>query len=267
MATSLTASHVLKQQCERCAELEQRLEQTQVAAEMDMASLGAQLAQMRRENDMLRGKLADRAKDMSKRDQQLYLLWLEVHGKDPSKKVNAFGPAAQRALTRARRAGLEQDDMEKVIRTHARFPFLVFGRFESSSRNAKDRKDSLADCFADERRWNQLLELADRPPSFPHVPQNNPFDLFVAALDRANLKPFVSDYNRQGSAYCPIHDDREKSFRFKEHADNGSVLMWCHACAPGFVNRVAFCEAIRVELGLELTDLYPNINPNKKGLA
>jgi hypothetical protein len=261
--STTTTDHVQELQA-RVEELEARLEHTQVSAEMDMASLGAQLATMKRENDALKGKLADRAKEITKRDHELYVLWLEVHGKDRNLKVNAFGPAAQRALTRARKV-LDQADMEKVIRVHARYPFLKFGEWDASK---GQRKDGISDAFKDENRWNALLRLADKPAPRPsHVPnrhedhfntrgQSTPIENLYQALEDNDCNAWLPS-SGQGSAHCPIHDDRERSFRFKEGTDGG-VLMYCFACSPGFVSNKAFCETVRQDLQITITDLYPN---------
>lgn len=259
---SLTSPHVLKNNCERCAELEARLEHTQFAAESDLASLAGQLARMERENDRLRSDRADERATHTKQDGDAYAHWLKVMGKNA--KTCKFGESRKRALARARRAGLTQDDVLKVITTHALFPFLVFGRWAASG-GKHDRKDDLVDAFKEEKRWESLLELADAKPSpAPRssrpdfIPQGytRPLDNLVRALERNDLKPFLSG-SGQGSALCPIHDDRQKSFRFRE-ADNGSVLMFCQSCSGGFVTGEAFCEQVRRDLEIPLTDLYPN---------
>lgn len=261
---SLTSPHV--HNCTRCAELEQRLETAQLSAELDVVSLGVQLARAQREIDRLKGDLSERAKEITKRDRELYNEWLAVHGKDPELKTNAFGPAAQGALTRARRAGLEQDDMLKVVRSHGKYRFLVFGQWAASG-SARDKKDKLSDAFKNEDRWGALLELADAPIPLPsprsQKPEHfishgysRPIDNLVTALERNDLKPYLSGAG-QGTALCPVHDDRQKSFRFKE-ADNGSVLMYCQACSSHFLTGEAFCDQVRETLELPLSDLYPN---------
>lgn len=230
-----------------------------------MASNASTIARMQREIDRLKAAVGERAKELTKRDKELYELWLEVHGKDPEKKTNAFGPAAQSALTRARKAGLDQDDMEKVIRTHARFRFLVFGKWAAKGSD-KDCKDKLSDAFKNEDRWGMLLELADSPaPHVSHKPdyeahfntlgQDRPLMNMYYALERDERNPYLSG-DGQGSAHCPIHDDRERSFRFKEKADGG-VVVYCFACSPAFVSNQAFCETVRQDLQIPVTDLYP----------
>lgn len=240
---------------------------------MDMAALGAQIASLQRENSQLKNRLADRAKEITKRDDDLYAIWLEVHGKDGKLKTNAFGPAAQAAVTRARRAGLDQDDMEKVIRSHARHSFLIFGNWAASG-NAKDRKDKLSDAFKNEDRWGALLELADAPvtptpsprskskyPDYNGYGYSRPVANLFAALERNDCHPFESAAG-QGSALCPMHDDRQKSFRFKE-SDTGSVLMFCNACGTKYYTNEDFCDDVRQMLELPITDLYPN-TPNRR---
>lgn len=230
-----------------------------------MASLAVQVARMKQENDRLRADLSERRKELTKRDKEAYELWLEVHGKNPELKTNAFGPAAQAALTRARKAGLEQDDILTVVRNHARYPFLVFGKW-SAKGSARDRKDKLSDAFKNEDRWGMLLELAASPPratpARSHVPEHlsygyeRPIQNVYAALEAADLRPYLSE-SGQGSALCPIHDDRQKSFRFKE-ADNGMVLMYCNVCSTAFVTGEAFCDQVRADLKLPISDLYLN---------
>lgn len=261
---SLTSTHVLKTDCERCEELEAQLERTQIAAEMDVAALGAQVAQMQREITRLKKQVADDKASHTAQDGEAYAYWLEVMGKSEAKC--RFGESRKRALARARRAGLTQEDVLKVISAHARFPFLVFGRWAATG-SQKDRKDDLTDAFKEEKRWEALLELADRPVAPPHVSQrredhfntlgqDRPLMNLYYGLERGDCNPYLSA-GGQGSAHCPIHDDRERSFRFKEKADGG-VVVYCFACSPGFVSGQAFCEQVRQDLQIPLSDLYPN---------
>lgn len=255
--------------CEHCAELEQRLEQTQISAEMDMAALGAQLARSQREIERLQRQVSDDKASHSAQDGEAYKHWLEVMGKDPAKCK--FGESRKRALTRARRAGLKQPDVLKVISAHARYPFLVFGRW-SANGSPKDRKDDLVDAFKAEGRWESLLALADAPvpkppvtprsitprrnPDYPSYGYDRPVANLFAALEKADCRPFETA-SGQGSALCPCHDDRQKSFRFKE-SDSGSVLMYCQACSGSYYTNEAFCDEVRDMLAIPLTDLYPN---------
>lgn len=269
--------------CETCERLRERLHEVRAEldrvkdnAEGDINALALQLAKATQELERLRRVQAGEKSELTKRDKEAYEFWLAAHGKDPAKKVNAFGPAAQSALNRARKYGLTQEDILKVIGTQARYPFLVFGRWSATgSRN--DRKDGLAHAFKDEGRWNALLTLADAPPPTTHdrrsEPRKGPWNPpgyseppnharaarlergrdpiveFIDALEVHHSSPHVS-YNGQGNALCPAHDDTQKSLRFKE-GDDGRVLVHCmsHNCTP---------EAITAALGLSLADLFPN---------
>lgn len=202
----------------------------------------------------LRSQVAEDKAEITRQDKAAYTLWLEAHGKDSSKAVNRWGPGMQRALGRARKAGLKQDEILKAITTHARFPFLVFGKW-SEAGSARDRKDALGDLFKDENRWGSMLELAETPApkaawrNLTRVPPRDPIVEFTDALEHANCSPKFS-YDQQGNALCPAHDDTHKSLRFKEGED-GRVLVKCMAsnCTP---------EAICAALGLRVADLFPN---------
>ena len=229
-----------------------------------------ELNRLHTEVKKLRAQVAADRSEMTAQDKVAYESWLAAHGKDASKAKNRWGPGMQSSLRRARKAGLKQDEILKAIGAHARYPFLVFGRWAATGA-PRDRKDSLSDLFKNEDRWGAMLELSDAPPPTTHdrrsgvrytpsehdqnltLPprREQPIDAFLSALERANCLPHVAS-NGQGTARCPAHDDTFKSLSFKERED-GTLLCNCHAGCGG----AQIVEA----LGLQLRDLFP---PNQR---
>lgn len=73
---------------------------------------------------------------------------------------------------------------------------------------------------------------------------NDPLSNVLDKLD--NVKRTGSGY----SARCPAHDDRKNSLSI-HLADNGSVLLYCHAQCPS--------EHVLDVLGLHMSDLFPRV--------
>lgn len=103
-------------------------------------------------------KRPEGARGHSQRDVALYNLWLEVTKRDPARV--RFTKDRQDAILNMRRAGWEDKHMAAVIRTGAKFPFLVFGRW-SATGSKSDLKNDLTDFFKSGARFESLLALAD----------------------------------------------------------------------------------------------------------
>jgi hypothetical protein len=76
-----------------------------------------------------------------------------------------------------------------------------------------------------------------------------PVELVRDRLQAAGCRPRGQDH--KFGARCPVHDDRHPSLTVGT-ADDGSALIYCHACGPDAT------PAIVAKLGLEMRDLFVN---------
>lgn len=261
--------------CENCAEtraelerLRARLEDVQVAKEDDLNNFAVDIANKNREIARLKNELETFLDQTpgSKLAKSLFEYWRDQLGKRAN---TVYGTARKKAVLTALKQH-DEETIKKAIDGAAKMPFVgPHGRQPTADKGAK-RFDDLTLILRDETTIERFGTYVDAPePAVPAyskpvepsvwaslLPGVPPIDLVYQALSEAGCNPFRGSGD-WWNARCPLHDDRDPSFRF-HHRPDGSIGLFCHGpCKDFYRDQKAFAEAACQVLDLQLRDLYP----------
>lgn len=186
--------------------------------------------------------------------------WLAARPERPGKKP-ILGDKRARLLRWALKHYGREDTL-KVVRASSTYPFLVFGSYSAAGKE-RDRKDDLLDFLANEKRFEQLRNLADHgnPEAQQKVEAtrlslvkgggpllfSDPLDRYLAIIYRewgqhARRAIWIAPEERLAAAWwecvCPLHPhvSQTETNPLKLREYGGKVVAECaHGCLRSHV--------------------------------